>query len=67
MVCYPRYKGPDGVEHFVKRVADIASVLLLPASVFRSELLDLPTDRFRMGFGKLDFAAGLTALEKALS
>lgn len=67
MVCYPRYKGPDGVEHFVKRMADIASVLLLPASVFRSELLDLPTDRFRMGFGKLDFAAGLNALEKALS
>ena len=42
-----------------------AAVLLLPASVFRSELLALPADRFGIGFGQLAFA-GLQALENAL-
>lgn len=67
MVCYPRYLGPDGVEQFAARMADAAGVLLLPASVFRSELLTLPTDRFRIGFGRSSFASGLEALEGALS
>ena len=66
MVCYPRYKGAEGVERFVARMADAARVLLLPASVFRSELLALPTDRFRIGFGRSSFADGLQSLEQAL-
>jgi aspartate/methionine/tyrosine aminotransferase len=67
VVCYPRYKGQDGVERFVARMAEVAGVLLLPASVFRSELLELPADRFRIGFGRLNFGAGLEAMERALS
>jgi len=67
VVCYPRYKGAEGVERFVAHMAEAAGVLLLPASVFRSELLDLPADRFRIGFGRLSFGAGLDALERALA
>jgi aspartate/methionine/tyrosine aminotransferase len=66
MVCYPRYRGAEGVERFVTRMAATAGVLLLPASVFRSDLLTLPDDRFRVGFGQHGFAAGLAALEAAL-
>ena len=66
VVCYPRYKGADGVERFTERIAATAGVLLLPASVFRSELLELPSDRFRIGFGSLSFPAGLAAFEQAL-
>ena len=66
VVCYPRYRGAEGVEAFVARMAAEASVSLLPASVFRSELVALPGDRFRIGFGGLGFAAGLAALEGAL-
>ncbi len=67
VVCYPRYKAAEGVGRFVERMARSASVLLLPAGVFRSELLRLPQDRFRVGFGGLGFAAGLRALEQAVS
>lgn len=67
MVCYPRYKSAEKVESFVARIAETAGVLLLPASVFRSELAKLPTDRFRIGFGRLCFGAGLDALERALA
>lgn len=66
MVCYPRYKGAEGVERFVVRAAAEASVLLLPSSVFRSELLPLTTDRLRIGFGRTGFAAGLEALDAFL-
>ena len=65
MVCYPRYKGAEGVEAFAARMA-AAGVLLLPSSVFRSDLLELPGERFRIGFGRRSFAAGLEALEQAL-
>ncbi len=67
MVCYPRYTGPGGVDAFVADMAQRAGVLLLPASVFRSELMPLPTDRFRLGFGRASFPAGLAALEGALA
>ncbi len=66
MVGYVRYKGPDGVEAWTHRMAREAGVLLLPASVFRSTLLELPADRFRVGFGCLGVDAGLDALERVL-
>lgn len=62
MVCYPRYKGAEGAEAFTARVAT-AGVLLLPSSVFRSELQE---ERFRIGFGRRSFAAGLDASKQAL-
>ena len=66
MVCYPRYKGAEGVERFVTRMAETAGVLLLPSSVFHSELVALPPGRFRIGFGRRSFGAGLEALERGL-
>ena len=65
IVGYVRYTGADGVEAFTRRMAS-ASVALLPASVFRSELLSLPDDYFRIGFGQPTFGAGLIAMEAAL-
>ncbi|WP_409494359.1 aminotransferase class I/II-fold pyridoxal phosphate-dependent enzyme [Amycolatopsis sp. cmx-11-12] len=51
-VAYPRYLGPDGVEEFCTRLIEEAGVLLLPASIYRSELIDTPADRFRIGIGR---------------
>ena len=65
VVGYVRYGGGEGVERFVLRMAE-AGVLLLPASVFRSDLLELPPDRFRIGFGHAGVPAGLAAMEAAL-
>ncbi|ANW21449.1 aminotransferase class I/II-fold pyridoxal phosphate-dependent enzyme [Streptomyces clavuligerus] len=51
-VAFPRYRGADGVEEFCARLVAEAGVLLLPASVYRSELTATPDDRFRIGFGR---------------
>lgn len=61
-VAFPRYTGPGDVESFCKRLVEQAGVLLLPASIYRSELMATPEDRFRIGFGRADLEAGLAAL-----
>ncbi|GAA3568955.1 pyridoxal phosphate-dependent aminotransferase [Kribbella ginsengisoli] len=52
-VCYPRYLGADGVEAMCTDLVEQAGVLLLPSSIYRSELTETPTDRFRIGVGRL--------------
>ncbi|GLX01990.1 pyridoxal phosphate-dependent aminotransferase [Microtetraspora sp. NBRC 16547] len=63
-VAFPRYLGPDGVEEFCTRLVEEAGVLLLPASIYRSELTPTPTDRFRIGIGRTDPEAGLAAFSQ---
>ncbi|MEV0643872.1 pyridoxal phosphate-dependent aminotransferase [Phytomonospora sp. NPDC050363] len=63
-VAYPRYLGADGVEDFCARLVEEAGVLLLPASIYRSELTPTPTDRFRIGVGRAHPEQGLDALAK---
>lgn len=65
-IGYVRYRGSDGVEAFATRMASEARTLVLPASVWRSALTPLPTDRFRIGFGRRDCSAGLSAISHAL-
>jgi aspartate/methionine/tyrosine aminotransferase len=60
-VAYPRYLGGDGVEEFCARLVEEAGVLLLPASIYRSELTGTPADRFRVGVGRLDPEPALDA------
>jgi aspartate/methionine/tyrosine aminotransferase len=50
-VGFIRYKGADGVESFTNRLVQETGVLLLPASVYRSDLNDVPSDYFRVGYG----------------
>jgi aspartate/methionine/tyrosine aminotransferase len=66
VVGYVSYGGAEGVDCFVRRMTADAGVLLLPASVFRSDLVTLPDGRFRIGFGHSGFTAGLAAMEAAL-
>lgn len=66
VVGYPRYKGADGVEALCARLVEERGVLLLPASVYRSDVAPTPQDHFRIGFGRRDFPAGLDALEAGL-
>ena len=66
-IMYPRYLGEEGVEEFCRTAVEEAGVLLLPASLYRSRLLPVPEDRFRIGFGRAGFAAGLHALEEHLA
>jgi aspartate/methionine/tyrosine aminotransferase len=52
-VCFPRYLGPDGADAMCADLVEQEGVLLLPASVYRSELGPVPRDRFRVGIGRL--------------
>jgi len=63
---FPKYNGADGVAAFCERLVEHASVFLLPASVYRSELMDTPADRFRIGFGRLGLDKGLEVLRRHL-
>ena len=60
-VGFPRYRGVDGVEAHCRGLVEDAGVLLLPASLYVSDLLPAPTDRFRVGFGRSNIGAGLAA------
>jgi aspartate/methionine/tyrosine aminotransferase len=60
-VAFLRYKGGDGVEAFTTRLIEEAGVLLLPSSIYRSELGPVPANHFRIGFGRSAVPAALTA------
>ena len=66
-VAYPRYLGREDVEAFCASLVENAGVLLLPASMYRSELLETPQDRFRIGYGREGMAEALEALDAFLA
>jgi aspartate/methionine/tyrosine aminotransferase len=58
-VAFVRYKGREGAERFTERLVEETGVLLLPSSIYRSELGPVPQDYFRIGFGRSNMAEGL--------
>lgn len=60
-ISYPRFTGRGHVEDFCTQLIEEEGVLLLPASLYRSELMEAPKDRFRIGFGRHNIDAGLEA------
>ncbi|WP_324752659.1 pyridoxal phosphate-dependent aminotransferase [Roseovarius sp. Pro17] len=60
---YPRYLGPEGVEEFARRLVEESGVLVLPSTIYRSELGETPQNRFRIGFGRTGLDAGLAAMD----
>lgn len=66
-VAFPRYTGVDGVEEFCRSLSDERSAVLLPASIYRSQIAEVPTDRFRIGFGRADMADGWAELDAHLN
>jgi aspartate/methionine/tyrosine aminotransferase len=65
-IAFPRFKGRGGVESFCTSLVEDSGVLLLPASVYSSELMKVPNDRFRIGFGRANMGEGLTAFRNYL-
>jgi aspartate/methionine/tyrosine aminotransferase len=66
-VAFPRYLGSDGVEAFCQSLVDQRSAVLLPSSIYRSQLCQIPADRFRIGFGRLGLEAGWKELDAHLT
>jgi aspartate/methionine/tyrosine aminotransferase len=65
-VAFPRYLGAEGVEEMCRELLERASVFLLPASIYRSDLASVPEDRFRIGVGRRDPDAALAAFDDYL-
>jgi aspartate/methionine/tyrosine aminotransferase len=65
--AYPRYKGADGVEAFTRALVEESGVLLLPSTIYRSELGETPQDRFRLGLGRKGLDEGLAVMEEHVS
>ena len=66
-IGFPRYLGGEGVEAFAADLVENAGVLLLPGSVYRSDLGETPNDRFRIGYGRANMAEGVAAMGSYLS
>ncbi len=64
--AFPRYRGSDGVEPFARSLVEDAGVLVLPSSIYRSELGPTPQDHFRIGLGRMGLDAGLVAFREHL-
>ncbi len=60
-VAYPRFTGRGEVDRFCERLVEESGVLLLPAAIYRSELLEAPSGHFRIGCGRKGIDAGLEA------
>jgi aspartate/methionine/tyrosine aminotransferase len=65
-MAFPRYKGSEGVEQFTRTLLEESGVLLLPSTIYASQLGNTPTDRFRLGFGRRGLDDGLAALDAHL-
>jgi len=65
-VGFPRYTGGEDTNRFCEKLVEEAGVLLLPPRIYKSELLDTPGDRFRIGFGRSNIEAGLEAFRQYL-
>jgi len=62
-MAFPRYKGSDGVENFTRSLVEESGVLLLPGSIYNSDLNETPSNRFRLGYGRNGLDEGLAALD----
>ena len=65
-VAFPKYLGSGSTDQFCEDLVAKSGVLLLPPRIFRSELLDTPNNRFRIGYGRRNMAEGLDAFRTYL-
>lgn len=64
-VAFPRYAGPEGGDAFCRKLLEESGVLLLPGSIYVSEVNEIPQDHFRIGFGRGKvFGEGLAAMRE---
>jgi aspartate/methionine/tyrosine aminotransferase len=65
-VGYPRYTGPMDTNIFCESLVRETGVLLLPPVVYRSELIETPKDRFRIGYGRKNIEQGVSVFRDYL-
>ena len=64
-VAFPKFIGPEGGEEFCRKLIEHSGVLLLPSSIYVSEISEVPQDHFRIGFGRdAVFKEGIAAMRQ---
>ena len=63
-VGYPKYKGEDGADVFCENLIKEESILLLPSSVYMSDILKSPENHFRIGYGRKNMPEALELVKK---
>jgi aspartate/methionine/tyrosine aminotransferase len=66
-VCFPRLTGGQDAQPFCEQLVQQAGVILLPASVYRSQLAEVPPEHFRIGVGRHGMADALAAFDGFLA
>ena len=64
--AFPRFRGTGEAAHFAEVLARQAGLLVLPSGLWQSRLAPVPTDRVRLGLGRLGSGAALDVLEHHL-
>ncbi|MEM7209118.1 MAG: aminotransferase class I/II-fold pyridoxal phosphate-dependent enzyme [Pseudomonadota bacterium] len=64
-VGYPRFVAGD-TNRFCETLVEETGVLLLPPKIYHSDLLEVPADRFRVGFGRKKQIEGLQVWDEYL-
>jgi len=62
-VAYPKLTSAMDCDDFCTRLVEESGVLLLPSSIYKSDLLRAPSDRFRIGMGRRGLERGLNAFQ----
>lgn len=65
-VCFPRLVTGEPTASFCRRLVEQSGVILLGADIYRSELAEVPTDRFRIGVGRREPSEALGAFSEFL-
>lgn len=66
-VGFPKYTGPKETNQFCEDLVNDTGILLLPPKIYKSDLLETPQDRFRIGFGRKNIEKGLSVFHDYLS
>ncbi|KKJ78722.1 aminotransferase [Kiloniella litopenaei] len=65
-VGFPAYKGKGTTDDFCEDLINKSGVLLLPPRIYKSDLLPVSWNRFRIGFGRKNIDEGLAAFRAYL-
>ncbi|WP_417454584.1 aminotransferase class I/II-fold pyridoxal phosphate-dependent enzyme [Kiloniella sp.] len=65
-VGFPSYKGKGTTDEFCEDLINKSGVLLLPPRIYKSDLLPVTWNRFRIGFGRKNIDEGLAAFRAYL-
>lgn len=67
LFAFPRYCGPGTADEFCANLLEKMGVLLVPGSLFRSELAAVPEDHVRVGFTRPETEEALDRLDEILA